>query len=76
MKKRKNSIFPWEMENVFNCNDCNRTELLNLDIPFLNYYHYTLLLETDSFNPTYQVTCSVCFVFRNNLESNVGSKIS
>ena len=81
MKKQRNSIFPWELENffttVFNAgNDCNRKELINLDIPFLNYHYYNLLLETDSFNPTYQVTCNVCFVFRNNLDSNVGGKIS
>ena len=59
MKKERN-IFLWELENFFtvvfnSANDCNRKELINLDIPFLNYLHYNLLLETDSFNPTYQV---------------------
>ena len=72
MKKQRNSIFPWELENVFtvafnSANDCNRKELIDLDIPFLNYHYYNLLLKTDSINPTYQVTCSVCSVFRNNL---------
>ena len=41
---------------------------------FLNYHYYNLLLETDSFNPTYQVTCSVRFVFRNNFDSNVEAR--
>ena len=81
MKKQRNIIFLWELENFFtvvfnSANDCNRKELINFDIPFLNYLYYNLLLEIDSFKLTYQVTCSVCFVCRNSLDSNVGGKIS
>ena len=38
MRKQRNSIFPWELENVFtvafnSANDCNRKKLIDLDIP-------------------------------------------
>ena len=68
MKKQRNIIFLWELENVFtvvfnSANDCNRKELINLDIPFLNYHYYNLLLEAHSFNPTLNISGNMQCLF-------------